>query len=269
MESHWESPGLRQWLPAFLWSLKIWKLSLDFGQSSPLSITHQVGIPQQSQDSLGVAKEHHYSKTRAYVDPKLDHLYCIQQSKFHEMSGPFLFRVIQAYVAGVQLPFLRSATLNPPGRISSNAVVMMMMMMMMMMMSMSMSMTNIVRKRRTIMIYDKAVILLTWSTIPTLQPMTSWCSFHSLQLATHALTNYSSHQTKIFVSRIDRLSLWPRRPNGQSEQSSIWKPAATKMHPTWRPPPCCSSSYDNVWTWRKSENWHRSEKLDISFIILL
>jgi len=34
------------------------------------------------------------------------------------MSGPFLFRVIQAYVAGVQLPFLRSATLNPPGRIS-------------------------------------------------------------------------------------------------------------------------------------------------------
>ena len=48
------------------------------------------------------------------------------------------------------------------------------------------------------MTYDKAVILLTWSTIPTLQPMTSWCSFHSLQLATHASTSYSSHQTKIF-----------------------------------------------------------------------
>ena len=177
------------------------------------------------------------------------------------MSGPFLFRVIQAYDAGVQLPCLRSATLSPPGRISSNAVVMMMMM--------SVSMTNIVRKRRTIMTYDKAGILLTWSTIPTLQPMTSWCSFQSLQLATHALTNSSSHQTKFFVSCIDSLSLWPRRPNGQSEQSSIWKPAATKMRPTWRPPPCCSSSYDNVWTWRKSENWHRSEKLDISFIILL
>ena len=101
-----------------------------------------------------------------------------------------------AYIAGVlEFPCFRSAALNP-GRILRNAMkmkmkmmmmrmrmmmmmmmrmmtmMMMMMTMMMMMMMMMMSISIIVRKRRTIMLNGNAVIL---------QPMTSWCSFHSLQ----------------------------------------------------------------------------------------
>ena len=41
-------------------------------------------------------------------------------------------------------------------------------------------------------------------------------------LATHALTrHYAYHQTRIIVSCVDSLSLVPRRPDGQSERSSI------------------------------------------------